>query len=236
MKGTTRDILISGLLLTIASAPPLILMAREVVISAAVNARYSIEIIRASENTMAGALRAEIGSHRVELVDDKPFAVHQPFQADQDLSERGQVRVLIDGRVHSTVPATIRLMKQDDNRYWGFVHLFKLGEIPGPERLVVAQNLGGTRYRTTSVFSDGRIVDDEFTYNSRCTPPVRALLIRSVVSHPSGFCSDVASVLPTLWYPLLYPFASGLVGFVCIVIGVKRRSPRGLERELRGSL
>ncbi len=96
------------------------------------------------------------------------------------------------------------------------------------DRLVVAQNLGGGQYRTVSVFADGRVVEDQFDYASRCTPPVRAELIRYVVPHPSGYCSDVMQGWPSLWYPVLYPFVSGGLGVVITVIGLRRfRSCRG---------
>jgi hypothetical protein len=86
----------------------------------------------------------------------------------------------------------------------------------GTEQLVVAQNVGQGRFRTLSVSADGRVVDEQFGYAERCSPPVRTLLIRYVVPHPSGFCSDVMQVWPSVFYPVLYPWASGAVGLACV--------------------
>lgn len=203
----------AGAVLLILSAPPLVLMAREWAIGSAVEDRYSVESLVGPDG---GALRAEIGGHSVVLQDD------QPFNPEGDVQVQGNVHVVVDGRPDSKpVPATIRLAEQDANRYWGYAHLLKLVDHQeGTERLVVAQNLGGNQYRTVSVFADGRTLEDQFDYASRCEPPVRALLIRSVVPHPSGLCSDVLAGWPSLLYPLLYPWASGGVGALCIVAGL----------------
>jgi hypothetical protein len=146
---------------------------------------------------------------RVELSDDQPFA-REPFKTEKSQRASGLVQVFVDGRSISTpVVATIRLTRRDANRYWGFVYFMKLIDRQGPDRLVVAQNLGGGQYRTVSVFADGQVVVDTFEYAARCNPPVRAALIRFVVPHPSGFCSDVRQVWPSIWYPVLYPWLSG---------------------------
>lgn len=222
-----RTLVIIGFVLLAVSAPPLVLMGREMTIASAVAQRYAVEqIISAEPGMYGGALAGEIAGHRVELVDDQPFKSREPFKVD-DARAPGFVRVVVDGRVHSTpVAATIRLNSRDANRYWGFVYLMKLIDQQGPERLVVAQNLGQGQFRTVSVFPDGQVVEDQFRYEARCSPPVRALLIRSVVPHPSGYCSDVMQVWPSILVP----------GSVSVGFGRPRPwlpRDRGLVPELR---
>jgi hypothetical protein len=218
-----RTLLLLGVGLVIISAPPLALMGREMAIKSRVSARYSVERIDSSEPEMVGgALRSVIGGHPVELIDDQPVKAREPFTAGDSRAE-GLVRVLVDGRVHSSpVKATIRLESRDASRYLWSAHLMRLVDRQGTDRLVVAENLGLGRYRTISVFPDGRVVEGQFDYASRCTPPVRAVLIRAVVPHPSGFCSDVMQVWPTLWYPVLYPWVSGILGGLFSIVGLLR--------------
>ena len=202
------------------------------VIGWVVTARYAVEGIVSSEKGMeGGALRTEIGGHIVELVDDRPVAPDEPFKIN-DAREPGSVSIRVDGREVSTpVKAIVRLHRRDANRYWGYVYLGRLVDREGPERLVVAQNLGQGEYRTVSVFADGNIVEDKFSYGARCSPPVRAELIRSVVPHPSGYCSDVMQVWPSLFYPILYPWFSGLMGFVSVgLAGALWRRRRAREQ------
>jgi hypothetical protein len=223
-----RTLLISGLLVLGVSAPPLLLMAREAAVSRSVSARYTVErIISTAPGIHDSSLEAEIGGHRVQLLDEYPIKARVPFE-DESLTRPGTVRIVVDGKVRSTpVAATVRVNKRDANRYWGFSYLQRLHDRDGTESLVVAQRLGGNRYRTVSVFADGNVVEDEFGYADRCELPVRAILIRNVVPHPSGYCSDVLQVWPSIFYPVLYPWVSGLLGGafvgVALVAGYFRR-------------
>jgi hypothetical protein len=212
-----------GSILLLVSSPPLFLMAREVVIGSAVDRQYAIHrITGVGRDTEGGGLSAEIGNQRVELSDDQPFR-REPFKTEQSQRGPGVVQVLVNGRAVSTpVAATIRRSQKDANRYWGFVYLFRLTERGGPERLVVAQNLGRGQHRTISVFADGRVVEDSFEYRERCHPPVRAAMIRSVVGHPIGYCSDLLQVWPSIFYPVLYPWVSGAVGAMLVLLGIFR--------------
>lgn len=118
-----RAALIIGLSLSVVSAPPLLLMTREVAVGAVVTKRYAVERIVSSEKGMeGGALRAEIGGHVVELVDNGPVAPDEPFNIN-DAREQGTVSIHVDGRPVSTpVKAIVRLHRRDANRYWGYVY------------------------------------------------------------------------------------------------------------------
>ena len=235
----TRLLLISGLVLCGISAPPLFLMGREVLIERSVSARYLVDrIVSRAPDMHAGALEADIGGHTVQLLDEYPIEPREPFE-DENVTRPGTIRIVVDGQVRSApVEATIRVNKRDANRYWGYSYLQRLQDRDGPERLVVAQPLGGNRYRTVSVFADGTVIEDEFDYGDRCAPPLRALLIRSVVPHPSGYCSDVLQVWPSTLHPVLYPWASGALGGVLVCVALvavsMRRSGRHSARSLGG--
>jgi hypothetical protein len=66
------------------------------------------------------------------------------------------------------------------------------------------------------------------TDKDRGRPLVRYALARYV--SPMGIYSDLMMVWPTLLYPFLFPWASGLLGVVFIAGGVR------LRRRLRTSL
>jgi hypothetical protein len=202
-------------------------MKREFWIGSKVADRYSVNRIISRERGMeGGALRDEIHGHVVALEDDRPFNEVGDVRVD------GPVRILVDGRDYSS-PATakIRLSRRDANRYWGFAYLMRLTDREtGAEFLVVAQNLGTEGYRTVSVSADGRVLEDRFGYAGRCSPPIRAVLIRSVVPHPSGYCSDVLQVWPSILYPVLYPWVSGALGLGCLAAGLAWRKKAGKQK------
>jgi hypothetical protein len=178
-----------------------------------------------------GSVRADIGGHTVSLTDDLGERPEEPHDFGHSRDE-GQVSILIDGRmVAAPVRTPIRLNRRAADRYWGYVNLVRLRDREGAERIVVAQNIGGGRYRTTSVFADGTVQQDSFGYGEWCSPPVRAMLVREVVSVPIGYCSGVMQVWPSLSYPILYPWCSGFLGVAATVLGaaawLRRRAAPG---------
>ena len=84
------------------------------------------------------------------------------------------------------------------------------------------------RYRVLTVSADGTVADDVFSYAERCTPAIRTWAIDGVVPHPIGCQSDLMQVWPTLWYPILYPWLTGLVGALMLAMCCLRRG-RGIQ-------
>ena len=208
-----RTLFAIGLGLLAVSAPPLILMVRELVVGASVERRYSVDpLLVASKGMVHGSVRATIGGHTVALTDDQGRRPEEPHDFS-DPRDEGQISILVDGSlVASPVRTKIRLNRRDADRYWGYVNLMRLTDREGPDRLVVAQHLGHGQYQTTSVFGDGTVVEDKFAYGERCSPPVRTMLIRGVVGVPIGYCSGVMQVWPSVFYPIMYPWFSGVLG------------------------
>jgi len=156
--------------------------------------------------------RATLGGHTVALTDDQGTRPEEPYDFS-DPQDEGQIGILVDGRmVTAPVRTKVRVNRRDADRYWGYVSLMRLKDREGRDRLVVAQNLGRGQYQTTSVFSDGTVVEDKFVYGEWCSPPVRSMLIRAVVSVPIGYCSGVLKVWPSVFYPIVYPWFSGALG------------------------
>ena len=219
-NGTT--IFVLGAVLVAVSATPLVLTAREIVMKNAAAARYSTQHIESRERGMAGgALRASLGGHVVMLQDDLPL------NEAEDVRVEGAVRILIDGKDYSAnSQAVIRLNSRDANRYWGYVYLMRLVDrIERTQQLAVAQNLVNGRFRTVILSEDGSVVADEFNYNERCDPPVRAILIDHVVGSPSGLCSDGREGWASVFYPVVYPWISCALGLSCLAdaASIRRR-------------
>jgi len=217
---------IGGLLLA-ASAYPLLLMAREVATGLSVAARYSFKPVYDSQ-------RASLGMHQVSLLDDAPES------SDPSARIRGVVRIVIDGRVFTTVSnVEIRPSFKDANRYHGSLALVRFENLRSEAHVAIVANAavdpavprlpnGGynfdyLRFRLITLDADGRVNDETFFRKDRGSPAVRAALARFVSPSPMGFYSDLMMVWPSLLYPIAFPSASGLVGGVCIWAAVKTR-------------
>jgi hypothetical protein len=213
-----RAVAVAGLFLLGVSVYPLALMAREVFTARHVRSLYAVQDVNDS-------LATSIGSHRVGLEDDLEPA------ASAEARARTPVHIIVDGRDYGLpIDAVARPYFRDANRYWGYLRLKRITDLrSGVANVVVAQALGappGTvryddrllRYRILSISDDGVVHEDVFTYPERGHPPVRALAMNGVVPHPFGFYSDLMQVWPSLWYPLLYPWLSGLAGIVILLV------------------
>lgn len=87
-----RTVFVFGLGPLAASAPPLILMAREFIVGASVAGRYSIDpLLVASKGTVHRSAGATIGGHTVTLTDD-PESLPEPHDFGE-LRHEGQVGI-----------------------------------------------------------------------------------------------------------------------------------------------
>jgi hypothetical protein len=218
---------IGGLLLA-ASAYPLLLMAREVATGYSMAARYRFKPIYDSRS-------ASLGVHQVSLLDDAPES------SDPSARTRGVVRIIIDGRVFTTVSnVAIRPSFKDANRYYGSLALVRFETVGRSEALlaIVANaavdpavprlpnggyNFDYLRFRLITLDGDGRMRDETFFRKDRGYPAVRAALARFVSPSPMGYYSDLMMVWPSVLYPIAFPWASGLAGAVCLWAAVKTR-------------
>jgi hypothetical protein len=222
-----KTLLVVGLILLAASVVPLWQMARELVIGAQVERRYRVQDIPPPGRGMvASGLAADLNGHRVQLLDDVPATDERTARVDS------RVRIVIGGREYGTDSrVVVRPAFTDANRYWGFVYLMRLTDHQrGRQFLVVAQNVGAMQYRVLWIDEGGRVSEERFGYGERCSPPVRARVIRYVTPHPSGYCSDVLQVWPSLFYPILYPWLSGALGAVLAAVAAAVLSRHGKRR------
>src|SRR5262245_15234937 len=226
MRRVTALSWIGGLLVAV-SAYPLLLMAREVCTGYYIGFRYRVMPTYDSQT-------ATIGTHRISLTDD--------YQVSPDSSARirGSVRILIDNHEYSIANGVeIRPHFQDSNRYHGFLGIVSVTDYFNDESYAaVMQNFGvdpnrprlstdgfdfqHLRFRAIMLGSDGAVHEEIFFYKDRGNPPIRAALARYVSPTPMGFHSDLMMIPPTLLYPFLFPWGSGLSGILCLAAATIR--------------
>lgn len=188
--------LIVGVLLLGLSAWPLFLMAREEFIRLDLNHNYQF--------TRAPDGEATIGKTPVRLISEKKDARGDP-----------QVRVNIGGHDYSAPSIYSSIVTVQDRQ-------------AAQNSVVVIQYLGGDgtlpfakrkmHWRSLWVTADGQVRKDEFNYDDRCTPPIRSRLANFATPTSLGCKSDLMHGWPSLLYPILYPWISGALGAILIVV------------------
>jgi hypothetical protein len=142
------------------------------------------------------------------------------------------VHILINGKDYTyPVKIPVRLYSINDNRYWGYLGFGILNAGHGKQFAIVERVADGflnenLKWRIIRVGYDGSVQTETFSYPERSHPAYRTMLINvtCVTNSPAGFYSDVLSVYPTYWYPLVYPLGIFVIGVILTVFGLIRRN------------
>ena len=74
--------------------------------------------------------------------------------------------------------------------------------------------------RALFIDSKGKVTEDVFPFSERTSPLYRTVLAEEVTPMQLGFYSDVLDIWPSVFYPLLYPLVSGVVGLNLTIVGL----------------
>ena len=206
------------------SAPPLYWMQVEKWLGFLFDWNYQVQWVH-------DATRVEECGHAIQLEDDLGQGT------DEKTRTIAHLRVIVDGRLQEqALKVVARTFYDDSNRYFTWATLGILREREG-SKLFVIQRLpapqpapdrpddsalepgGKEHYRWRILFlgCDGQISTEQFTFAERSSPVYRAVLAGRTSPVMLGFRSGVWTVWPTLWYPLLYPWLSGLIGCILLI-------------------
>lgn len=222
--------LLLGLILLVPSLYTIFLMARELWLGNAVNSRYSVTECFVDPEVSQTPLSYVWHGQKVVLSDDYERGKFSP-----DDRRAGRVKITINGKNY-TSPwlVEIRPNDHDANRYWMQVMLVKFDDIKAhTERLVVLQSFPDfdlheynaihpdtLTCRALFIDSEGRVTEDVFPFSERTSPLYRTLLAGIVSPMQLGFYSDVLDQWPSVFFPLLYPVVSGVVGLILTIVGL----------------
>lgn len=209
---------IVGILLLAISGYPLYLMARELLTSQAAYDRYEVKQFSGNDYDYR---TAEFRGHHVALSDSLEI---KSTSTDEYL--KAPITVTIDGKDYS-IPNPIEVhVYHGSKSYSGEAALLNLKDRQtNEESLAFIQRVDGqnypddSRYRILFVHEDGMITEEWFTYGERASPMYRTVLAKFAHPEPLGFHSQVMDVWPSVFYPILYPWLTGLIGLILSIIG-----------------
>ena len=226
--------LLLGLILLVPSLYTVFLMAREVWLGNAVYSRYSVTSCFEDQPGQPVVSRIPLSyvwhGQKVVLSDD-----FEKGSFPTDARRAGRVKITINGKDY-TSPwlVEIRPNDHDANRYWMHVMPVKFDDIKAhTERLVVLQSFPDYDLHEYNAFhpdtltcralfidSEGKVTEEVFPFSERTSPLYRTLLAGKVSPTQLGFYSDALNLWPSVFYPLLYPLVSGVVGLILTIIGL----------------
>lgn len=196
-----------GVILLLLSAYPIYLQVRE---NAARNSAYGRYTMEQHSGVNYDYKSAQFAGHRIVL-SNGPTVDGQPT-----------VLTTIDTKDYS-LNSPVEL--DNNGGYNSWAHILTLTDRQKNEdKLAVIQRAAGkrypddTRYRILFLARDGSVSQEWFSYSERSSPPYRAMLAQFAHPEPLGIWSQIDSYYPTLFFPIIYPWGSALLGFVLCII------------------
>lgn len=153
----------------------------------------------------------------------------RPSLMNSEQYEESSLKITINDKDWSvSSPVEVRPNELDENRYHGYFGLLSV-EDNGVEQLVLVQRVSGTQFklpddlawRMLTLESNGQVHEVQFSYEERAVQPKTVDFINLTNASPIslGYKSNILQGWPSLFFPLLYPFVSGLLGLILTVIG-----------------
>jgi hypothetical protein len=202
-----KSVFVIAVILLGISAYPIYLEIRENAVGNRAYERYTMQQ-HSGENYDYKS--AEFAGHRVLLSNGPTF------------DGKPTVSTTIDAKDYS-LNSPIELDERGGYNSWA--HILTLTDREKHEdKLAVIQRVAGkqypddTRYRILFLAGDGSVSQEWFSYGERANPPYRAMLAQYVHPEPLGISSQINSYYPTLFFPILYPWGSALIGFLLLLI------------------
>lgn len=224
---------IIGLVLFVISAIPLFQMAREEVTDWNLSTRYQVDHADREQGfpITIDAQKIEVKGHLIEIVEEQTGEKGSLTLWDKDEGvEAGDIvklHLFVDGK-EVTKADEIWLSNRDrGSRYYSWLDILTVNEkVAIVQRLTDDdQPMDDRRWKIIWIEEQGNITEEEVSYQNRQENPLAVRLIN--VSGTSlmgmGYYSDVLQGYPSLFFPIIYPVVTGLIGILLCAIAYLRR-------------
>lgn len=212
-------LLLIGLFLFSISAYPLFLHVRELIVSNMAHNQYDL-------NPIYDQTQVQFYGNEIVLID--------PFSSPSEEYQIGSVDIKVNGTDYShSANVEIRPTFHDSNRYHNYLRLIELiDKQKNTSMLAIIQRISGIEtppyhekefeWRLLLVARDGSVTEEVFKYGEQSDPIYRGMLVNYASPIGIGYYSNVLHVYPTFFYPIIYPYATGVISILLLFMGKKR--------------
>ncbi|MCM3271787.1 hypothetical protein [Paenibacillus elgii] len=243
-KKSIYIITIISLIFISASIYPLFLIIQEAVLDSYLNSRYKIEEaidIRNMRHQTANQYSYELAApiqwkgNIIEVLTSDTGVAAPKSKFDNDILHVMQVSIKVNGKERS-FPTQAWLPKNitKDSDYLSWLNLLKVKDNKNNiEQMAIVQRIadnwqkGDTtsqKWRVLYVDEDKQVTEELFSYLERGDHllGLKLVLASSQSSSWIGYKSDIAYRLPSIFFPLLYPTGTFLIGLVLTLLAYLR--------------
>jgi hypothetical protein len=239
-----------GAMLCLTSVYPLFLLLREIVVAKYIEDRYDVNRLfnnlnSSVEPTYVFSTPFYVNGNVIEIIttDTKINAPKTRF--DKQPNHIMKLQIKINGK-NESFPTEAYLPPDDkeDSRFWSWLNIV-LVRGKGEEKVAIIQRITGNwvigenidshtksqKWRILWIDEHKQVKEEIFSYPDRAKHllGVRLVQVSAQSSSFIGYMSDIGTTLPNLYFPLVYPYLTALIGFVLCGISFRelRRNKYG---------
>ncbi|XEC92642.1 hypothetical protein AB6A23_14670 [Paenibacillus tarimensis] len=235
MRKRTIIVLAVSILFIAISLNPMFLMIKEHWTGTQIMNRYEVDhaYIKDGYPRILDAREIEVEGMRIEILEkDTGKDAPETFWDKEEGVPGGAivtVQIRING-VNIAEPTELWLSNRDrGSRYFSWLDVLTVKDRTIQENsIAIVQRLTDDegrmedrKWRIVSVKYDGTWKDEVLTYKERSENPlgVRMVTVSGTSMMAMGYHSDILQSYPTLFFPLIYPWITSVIGVMLLVIG-----------------
>ncbi|WP_316569405.1 hypothetical protein [Neobacillus sp. YIM B06451] len=221
-----KFLLLVGLLLIVSSASPMFQMAREHVIGSKIMKQFKIGLANYEQGfpSHINTQDIELNGRSIKIVEEptgkKASLTHWDLEEGVPAGDIVKLHLLVDGK-EVTNPDEIWLSNRDKGgRYYSWFEVLTVND-----RIAIVQRLTDDDAPMDDrawkiIWIDEKIKEEKVSYLSRSENPLAVRLINSSGTSrmAMGYQSDILQMYPTLFFPMLYPYVTTLLGILLCII------------------
>ncbi|MBW7476075.1 hypothetical protein K0T92_15115 [Paenibacillus oenotherae] len=240
-KSFILAVLVLGLLLIAISVSPLFLVVREFVIDSKINSRYEFKGINNRNISEQGSqsLNHPIKweGNVVEILTEDTGKAVSNLVINNQVKHKVFIKVVINGmEIYPTSEAWLAPNSIIEGRVLSWLNIVEIKDnVSNETYLAIIQRLSGDwlkgenitthvesqKWRVISIHRNKELKEETFSYTERGDHllGVKLIQLSSQSSSLIGYKSDLPYRNPSIYFPVVYPLSSCLIGLILLIVG-----------------
>lgn len=232
-----KNLFMISLILFVISALPLFQMVRERVTTWKLDNRYTIEQAYAQGFlTHNDVSEIVVNGHLIEIVEEKTGEKGTLTYWDENEGVKPgdivKLHLSIDNKEVTTTDEIWLSNRDRGGRYYSWLDILTVNDDIAIVQRLTDDNgaMEDRRWKIIWIDEKGKLTEDQISYYDRSENPlaVRLINISSTSLMGMGYYSDILFTYPTIFFPLMFPWGTGLFSILFFIIAFlqRKKSPK----------
>ncbi|OEC01168.1 hypothetical protein GY31_12660 [Lysinibacillus sphaericus] len=232
-----KNLFMISLILFVISALPLFQMVRERVTTWKLDNRYTIEQAYAQGFlTHNDVSEIVVNGHLIEIVEEKTGEKGTLTYWDENEGVKPgdivKLHLSIDNKEVTTTDEIWLSNRDRGGRYYSWLDILTVNDDIAIVQRLTDDNgaMEDRRWKIIWIDEKGKLTEDQISYYDRSENPlaVRLINISSTSLMGMGYYSDILFTYPTIFFPLMFPWGTGLFSVLFFIIAFlqRKKSPK----------